>query len=88
MFRVLVGRLPWDSVLKGKGVQEGWLLLKKEVSNMQKQAAPLCTRAGQEDQRDVFPEALGEKNNLPPVKEGTVNSGRVQISCLDVQGEN
>ena len=29
VFRTLVGRVPWDSVLKGKGVQEGWLLLKK-----------------------------------------------------------
>lgn len=31
LFRTLVGRVPWDSVLKGKGIQEGWLLLKKEV---------------------------------------------------------
>ena len=31
LFRTLVGRVTWDSVLKGKGVQEGWLLLKKGV---------------------------------------------------------
>ena len=29
LFKTLVGRVPWDSVLKSKGVQEGWTLLKK-----------------------------------------------------------
>ena len=32
-----------DSVLKGKGVQEGWLLLKK----VQEQAAPICHKMSQ-----------------------------------------
>jgi len=27
---VLVGRVTWESVLKGKGIQEGWMLLKKK----------------------------------------------------------
>ena len=31
LFRTLVGRVPWESVLKGRGAQEGWMLLKKEV---------------------------------------------------------
>jgi len=31
LLSMLVGGVPWDSVLKGKGVQESWLLLKKEV---------------------------------------------------------
>ena len=31
LFRILVGRVPWDSALKSKGVHKGWSLLKKEV---------------------------------------------------------
>ena len=42
LFRTLIGRIPSESVLKGKGVQEGWMLLKKEVLKVQEQAVPLC----------------------------------------------
>jgi len=42
--KMLIGRLPWDAVLKGKGVQEGWSLLKKEVLKAKKQAIPMCCR--------------------------------------------
>jgi len=42
LFRALVGRVPWDSVLKSKVVQEGWSLLKKEVLEAQEQAVALC----------------------------------------------
>lgn len=31
VFRTLVWRVPWKSVLKGRGVQEGWTLLTKKV---------------------------------------------------------
>ena len=41
MFRRLVGRVPWGSVLESKGVQDGWLLFKKEVLKVQEQAVPL-----------------------------------------------
>ena len=35
LFRSLVNRVPWEAVLKGKGVQEGWMLFKKEVLKAQ-----------------------------------------------------
>ena len=41
MFRRLAERVPWDSVLESKGVQEGWSLPKKEVLKVQEQAVPL-----------------------------------------------
>ena len=28
LFRTLVERVPWETVLKGKGVQEGWTFFK------------------------------------------------------------
>jgi len=31
LFRTLVERVPWEAVLQGKGVQEGWTFFKKEV---------------------------------------------------------
>jgi len=31
LFRSLVDRVPWEEVLKGKGVQEGWTLFKEEI---------------------------------------------------------
>ena len=40
------------------------------------------------DEQRAFPGAPGEKENLPPVEEGTGNSSWVQRSCLDMQGEN
>jgi len=35
LFRTLVERVPWERVLKGKGVQEGWTLFKEEVLKTQ-----------------------------------------------------
>jgi len=35
LFRTLVERLPWERVLKGKEVQEGWTLFWKEVLKAQ-----------------------------------------------------
>ena len=44
MFRRLVGRVPGDSVLESKGVQDGWSLFKKEVLKAQEQAVPLSCK--------------------------------------------
>ena len=35
LFRTLVDRVPWEAVLKGRGVQEGWTLFKKEILKAQ-----------------------------------------------------
>jgi len=42
LFRTLVERVPWEKVLKGKGVQQGWTFFKKEVLKAQEQAVPMC----------------------------------------------
>ena len=42
LFRRLVDRVPWEAVLKGKGVQEGWTFFKKEILKVQEQAVPMC----------------------------------------------
>ncbi|GAB0186634.1 hypothetical protein GRJ2_001128700 [Grus japonensis] len=42
LFRRLVDRVPWEAVLKGKGVQEGWTFFKKEILKVQEQVVPMC----------------------------------------------
>jgi len=42
LFRTLVERVPWERVLKGKWVQEGWTFFKEEILKAQEQAVPMC----------------------------------------------
>ena len=42
LLRSLVNRIPWEIVLKGHKVQEGWAFLGKIVLKVQKQAFPMC----------------------------------------------
>jgi len=42
LFRMLVESVPWERVLKGKGVQAGWTFFKEEVLKAQEQAVPMC----------------------------------------------
>ena len=61
LFRTLVGRVPWDSVLKGKVFQESWSLLQKDVLKSQEQGIPLYCKVGKKTSRDeqgAFPNAL------------------------------
>ncbi|KAK4811177.1 hypothetical protein QYF61_019808 [Mycteria americana] len=47
LFRSLVDRVPWEAVLKGKGVQQGWTFFKKEILKAQEQAVPMCQKTSQ-----------------------------------------
>jgi len=53
-FRMLVGTVSWDSVLKGKEVWEGWSLLKKEDLKGQEKAIPLCCKMSWRGRRPVW----------------------------------
>lgn len=35
LLRRLAGRVPWNAVLNGRGVQEAWTFLRKEILKMQ-----------------------------------------------------
>ena len=54
LFRTLVARVPWESLLKGKGVQEAWMLLKMEILKVQEQAVPECRKASHRGRRPVW----------------------------------
>ncbi|GAB0201721.1 mitochondrial enolase superfamily member 1 [Grus japonensis] len=51
LLRTLVERRPWETVLKGKGVQEGWALFKKEVFKAQEQSVPVCRKTKRRGRR-------------------------------------
>ena len=44
LFRPLVAGVPWESRLKGKGVQEACMLLKMEILKVKEQAVPECCK--------------------------------------------
>ena len=41
MFGSLVDRVPWEEVLKGKGVQEVWIFFREEILKAQEQAVAM-----------------------------------------------
>ena len=43
LVRTQVGKVAWDSDLKGRGIHEGWTLLNKEVLEVQDRAVSLCS---------------------------------------------
>ena len=53
-FRELVAQVPWESLLKGKGVQEAWTLVKMEILKTQVQAVPECHKVIRRGRRPVW----------------------------------
>ena len=86
LFRMLVAGVPWGSLLKGKGVQEAWMLLKMEILKAQGQAVPECRKPNHRGRRTVWMNCelllrLQKKKSLCPPEEGTGDLGRLQGSC-------
>jgi len=52
--RTLVERIPWEKVLKGKVVQEGWTLFKQVVLKAQEQAVPTCHKTKRRERRPAW----------------------------------
>ena len=54
LLRRLVDRVPWEAVLKVKGVQEGWTFFKKEILKAQEQAVPMCWKTSRRERRPAW----------------------------------
>ncbi|GAB0207545.1 hypothetical protein GRJ2_003220200 [Grus japonensis] len=86
LLRTLVERVPWETVLKGKGVQEGWAFFKKEILKAQEQAVPMCCKTNRRGRqlawlnRELWLGLRGKKESLPLLEERAGNSRRVQGS--------
>lgn len=54
LFRMSVRRIPCESVLKGKMVQDGWTLLKKKILRVQEQVQAMCLVDGRKSVDVVY----------------------------------
>jgi len=74
LFRTLVERVPWDKVLKGKGVQAGWTFFREEVLQAQEQAVPMCRKTSLQGRRpawlnrELLMGLRKKKEGLPPME--------------------
>lgn len=59
-FRRLVGSVPWQAVLKNRGIQKSWTFFKKEILKAQEQALLMRQKTSQAEQR-VLAGTQGEK---------------------------
>lgn len=49
--RTLIQRVPWETVLNNKGVQEDWMSFKKDILKVWKLAVPMCRRMSWKGER-------------------------------------
>jgi len=80
LFRMLIERVPWEKVLKGKGVQEGWTFFKEEVLKAQEQAVPMCQKMTRLAEQGTLAGTQEKMESLPPKEERAGDSRTVQRS--------
>lgn len=82
LFRILVVRIPWDLVLKGKETQDGWIIFKKEMLKAQEQVVSACHEVSQWGRPIVWLKSelllRLQERKLPSLEEGSDKLRRVQ----------
>lgn len=87
LFRTFVVGVPWESLQKGKGIQEAWVLLKKEVSKAREQTVPESHKASRRGRRptwvnqELLLRLQEKKKKVYILEEGTAYLGQLQRSC-------
>ncbi|GAB0177051.1 mitochondrial enolase superfamily member 1 [Grus japonensis] len=51
LFRDLLGRIPWDKTLEGRGAQDSWLVFKDHLLQAQEQCIPTKRKSGKNTKR-------------------------------------
>ncbi|GAB0181454.1 hypothetical protein GRJ2_000610700 [Grus japonensis] len=54
LFRDLLGRIPWDKALEGRGAQESWLVFKDHLLQAQEQCIPAKRKSGKNTRRPAW----------------------------------
>ncbi|XP_053914607.1 hyccin isoform X2 [Cuculus canorus] len=54
LFRRLISKVPWETVLQGKGAHEGWALLKNEILAAQEQAIPVFRKRSRRGEKPAW----------------------------------
>ena len=74
LFRDLLGRIPWDKVLEGRGAQDSWLIFKGHLLQAQERCIPTKRKSGKNTRRLpwVNKELLGKvKQKRKPTEGGS-----------------
>ena len=53
LFRELVNKTPWETVLMGKGAEQSWQVFKEGFLSTQELSIPKCSKSGKEVKRVV-----------------------------------
>ncbi|GAB0205822.1 mitochondrial enolase superfamily member 1 [Grus japonensis] len=54
LFRNLLGRVPWDKALKGRGAQDSWLVFKGHLLQAQQRCIPTERKSGKNTKRPLW----------------------------------
>ncbi|KAM9662778.1 uncharacterized protein ACIBXB_015380 [Morphnus guianensis] len=54
LFRDLLGRVPWDKALEGRGAQESWLIFKDHLLQVQERCIPTKRKSGKNARRPAW----------------------------------
>ncbi|KFQ96524.1 hypothetical protein Y956_02301, partial [Nipponia nippon] len=54
LFRDLLGRVPWDKALEGRGAQESWLIFKVHLLQAQERCIPRKRKSGKNTRRPAW----------------------------------
>ncbi|GAB0202872.1 hypothetical protein GRJ2_002752800 [Grus japonensis] len=85
LFRDLLGRIPWDKALEGRGAQDSWLIFKGHLLQAQERCIPTKRKACM-DEQGAPGQSQTKKGSLQRVEARAGSLGRIQRNCLRSQG--
>ncbi|GAB0182648.1 hypothetical protein GRJ2_000730100 [Grus japonensis] len=96
LFRDLLGRIPWDKALEGRGAQDDWLIFKGHLLQAQFHIVciPTKRKSSKNTKRPLWmnKELLGKvktkKGSLQRVEARAGSLGRTQRNCSSSQGSD
>ncbi|GAB0177064.1 voltage-dependent L-type calcium channel subunit alpha-1C [Grus japonensis] len=91
LFRDLLGRIPWDKALEGRGAQDSWLIFKHHLLQAQERCIPTKRKSNKNTKRPLWmnKELLGkvkQKKEAYRVEARAGSLGRIQTNCPSSQG--
>ncbi|GAB0200487.1 hypothetical protein GRJ2_002514100 [Grus japonensis] len=92
LFRDLLGRIPWDTALEGRGAQDSWLIFKGHLLQAQERCIPTQRKSSKStknlpmDEQGAPGQSQTKKGSLQRVEARAGSLGRIQRNCLSSQG--
>ncbi|GAB0204032.1 polycomb group RING finger protein 3-like [Grus japonensis] len=93
LFRDLLGRIPWDKALEGRGAQDSWLVFKNHLLQAQERCIPTKRKSSKNTKRPPPMDEQGapgqsqtKKGSLQRVEARAGSLGGIQRNCLSSQG--